>query len=140
MREQAVAYLLKSWVTASVVFPPAYTIYYLNFDPHPDGMIWLWCMIAVPIGIVLSLPCSFASWGAWLVVQQHINNSLTHKLVLCFTNLLVVAIVYVWRISIDDQNYSISFMICYWLTITCCMWLYRLKLVEKELPISTIKE
>jgi hypothetical protein len=125
---QALAYLFKSWFTAAVVFPIGYTFYYIYFLPNPDGMIWLWCMIAVPVAVVGSLPCCLAAYVCFLAIERYSKNIPVQKMMLCLSNLLIGGIVYLLYIWLANNSYySISFVFCYWLVLSGCIWLYRLK-------------
>ena len=125
---QALAYLFKSWFTAAVVFPIGYTFYYIYFLPNPDGMIWLWCMIAVPGTVVCSFFCCLASYACFLIIERYTKNIPVLKIMLCLANLLIGGIVYLLYIWLGNNSYySISFAFCYWLALSSFIWLYRLK-------------
>ncbi len=131
IKQQAMMYLFKVWLTTALVFPLAYTIYYLSFTKDPDGMIWLWLMIAVLGAPCCSLPCWLITYGFLLGIARYIKSVYWLKAVLCLVTLSTVAIVYVAVFGFkNDSSYSISMVFCYWCTLVGFIWLYRLRPIE----------
>jgi hypothetical protein len=131
--EQGFIYLFKVWFTAATVFPIGYSFYYINFDPHPDGMIWLWCMITIPGSWALSLPCWFVCYSCLTLIQQHLEKIYIQKICLCFASLFIIAVVYVCFFGFTNNiTYPIVLVFDYWILLAASFWLYRLKPLQQS--------
>jgi hypothetical protein len=128
MKYQALIYLFKAWTTAAVVFPICYTFYYLYFIPNPDGMIWLWCMIAVPTACLLVFPCWLLSYAILWAVRNYRLSITFEKLLLCITGLFIIAFMYVCFFGFtNDVLYTIPFISPAYLVVILFIFVYRLK-------------
>lgn len=131
IKEQALIYLFKAWMTASVVFPIVYTLYYLNFVGSQDGMIWLWLVIAIPILAVCSLVTWLLTYLIFLGMLKYTKTVYLQKIWLCVSILLMIAIIYISFFGfINSSVYSIGMVLSYYLVLTGFIWLYRLKPIE----------
>lgn len=118
-------------MTASVVFPIVYTLYYLNFVGSQDGMIWLWLVIAIPILAVCSLVTWLLTYLIFLGMLKYTKTVYLQKIWLCVSILLMIAIIYISFFGfINSSVYSIGMVLSYYLVLTGFIWLYRLKPIE----------
>jgi xanthine/uracil permease len=132
-KQQAAIYLFKAWMTAAIVFPFVYIIYYFNFDKDPDGMIWIWFTIAIPWAAVWSIPCWLITYGCLLVIALYVKNIYWQKATLCLVTLLIVAAIYISIYGFTNNiQYSIGMVFGYWLILAGCIWLYQLKLFDNS--------
>ena len=131
IKEQALIYLFKVWITAAVVFPITATIYCLNFVGSQDGMIWLWLLIAIPILAVCSLVTWLLTYLIFLGMLKYTKTVYLQKIWLCVSVLLMVAIIYVSFFGFTNSPmYSIGMVLSYYLVLIGCIWLYRLKPID----------